>query len=101
MKREIFIKCPHCGAEYLPAEIFYPNSLLGKPADIEKTATGTIDCYNGSNMNLVEEYMCDNCDTTFAVRAQVNFFTRIIEEKSFEKNYKTKIKKEKFTLDEE
>ena len=101
MRKDILIKCPHCGAEYLPAEIFYPNHFLGKPSNIEKTSCGSIDCYDGQNMNLSEEYLCDKCDTTFAVRAQITFNTRIIEEKSFSENYKTKIKKEKFILDEE
>lgn len=101
MKREITIKCPHCGMEYLPAEIYYPNHLLGKPGNIEKDSCGNIAYYDGKNMNLYENYMCDSCNTTFAVRAQVTFFTRVVEEKSFSGNYKTKLKEEKFTLEEE
>ena len=101
MKKEILIRCPHCGTEYLPAEIFYPNHFLGKPSNIEKTSCGKVEFYDGQNMNLLEEYLCDKCNTTFAVRAQVTFSSRIIEEKSFSKPYKTKIKKEKFTLEEE
>jgi uncharacterized OB-fold protein len=25
------IVCPKCGREYLPVEIYYPNSFFGKP----------------------------------------------------------------------
>ena len=30
------IICPNCGAEYLPAEIFLPDSFLGKHKTINK-----------------------------------------------------------------
>ena len=101
MKKDNIIRCPHCGAEYLPAEIFYPKHFLGMPRDIEKSTTGQITFYDGKNMNLYEEYMCDKCNTTFITRASVSFATRKVEEKSFNENYKTKLKKTEFTLDEE
>lgn len=101
MKKEIVIKCPHCGAEYLPAEIFYPDSFLGRPMNIEKTSCGNIDYYDGQNMNLSEEYMCDKCGTTFVVKSVISFNTKIVEEKSVSSSYKTKLKKAGFTLNEE
>ena len=36
------IKCPHCGYEMIPAEIFYPDSLLGTPKTIVRDALGKI-----------------------------------------------------------
>lgn len=101
MRKEVLIRCPHCGTEYLPAEIFYPNSFLGKPSNIEKTSCGNIEYYDGKNMDLSEEYMCDKCNTTFVVKSQVIFFTKAVEEKSFSENYKTKLKKSEFTLNED
>lgn len=101
MKKGILIRCPHCGAEYLPAEIFYPKHFLGNPKDIEKSRSGEINYYSGSNMCFSEEYMCDVCNTTFSARAQVCFVVRKIEEKSFSSDYKTKLKEDKLTLDEE
>ena len=101
MRRENLIRCPHCGAEYLPAEIFYPKYLLGMPSDIEKSTTGKITSYNGTSMCLAEEYNCDFCNTTFIARASVSFSTRKVEEKSFNSDYKTKLSTAEFTLDEE
>ena len=44
-RKLITIECPVCNTSYLPAEIFLPNSFLGKPYDIEKTSTGKIDMF--------------------------------------------------------
>ena len=101
MKRDNLIRCPHCGAEYLPAEIFYPKYFLGMPKNIEKSATGIINFYDGTNMCLCEEYMCDKCNTTFMVKASVSFNVKKVEGKSFNGDYKTKLKKTEFTLSEE
>ena len=101
MRRDNNIRCPHCGAEYLPAEIFYPKHFLGMPRNIEKSYTGNILSYDGKSMILTEEYMCDYCNTTFLAKASVSFNAKKIEEKSFSEDYKTKLKKTEFTLDEE
>ncbi len=66
------IICPHCGAEYLPAEIFYPNHFLGKPKHITKDAFGKLKFYVG-NMDLNETYICDYCNTRLHVAAKVSF----------------------------
>ena len=42
MIKKNVIKCPHCGCEYLPAEVFYPKYLLGKPFNIIRDEEGTI-----------------------------------------------------------
>ena len=75
MKKENLeiIKCPRCGREYLPAEIFMPNSFLGKPIDIVKTYDGKIDFFDGESMNLKETYRCDCCDAPMVVTAKVTF----------------------------
>lgn len=93
--KEKIIKCPECGWEYLPAEIYYPNSFLGKPKDINKEyMTGKILDYMGNSMNLSETFTCDNCGTKFKTTAIISFNTQ----KASEPNYKTKLKKEKLFL---
>lgn len=98
--KEAIIKCPVCGAEYLPAEIYIPDSFLGKPEYIDKNLTKHIESYFGKNMDLVERYKCDNCDTMFKVIARVQFVT--VEEKDldFKKPYSTKLNIKKLKLDE-
>jgi DNA-directed RNA polymerase subunit RPC12/RpoP len=61
------IKCPVCGYEYLPAEIYLPNEFLGKPRDIVRDINGKILGFSGVKMNDTESYRCDNCNTLFNV----------------------------------
>ena len=75
-KKEITIVCPHCGYEYLPAEIFIPKYFFGHPEDIERRAEGNVDIYEGSTMCLTETYNCDHCNTTFNITADIKFKTK-------------------------
>ena len=51
------IKCPYCGAEYLPEEIYYPDSFFGKPRDIVKNSKGEIEyVYDRSFRRYVDSY---------------------------------------------
>lgn len=75
MAKKTTIRCPHCNAEYLPAEIYYPNSFLGKPFNIIKDSDGNILGYNGSDMDTVETYSCDNCLKSFSIDASITFRT--------------------------
>lgn len=69
--------CPHCGAEYLPAEIFVPSAFFGKPRNIDKDSTGRILGYNGTREDLKENFKCDFCDRKFSVVANVDYKTSI------------------------
>lgn len=71
------ITCPKCGREYLPAEIFVPTSLLGNPSIIKRNAEGKIEGYTGADMELVERYSCDLCNTTFKVTADISFRSNV------------------------
>lgn len=71
---ELIIKCPHCGAEYLPCEIFYPDELLGNCSNVVRDDSGKI-IYHEGNMNLEEEYTCDWCNKTFKARMIPTFKT--------------------------
>ena len=86
MKKEKLdvIVCPTCGCEYLPAEIYLPNSFFGKPTNIEKTREGKVETFEGMTMNPNESYICDHCGTHFNVKANITrlrIMTIEIEEK--------------------
>lgn len=93
------IVCPHCGYQYLPAEIYLPNVFLGKPEDIlRESISGEIQDYFGNSMNLDEKYICDNCNQPFEVHAKIQFNTEGVD---FNKPHKTVIKKQSLFLSEE
>ena len=92
------IVCPCCGREYLPAEIYLPNSFLGKPSNIIKTRDGKVDVFVGQSMDLQETYICDNCCKPFRVTAKVQFRTEYIQGVDFSSQYTTKLKEEKLHL---
>lgn len=74
-KRTEIIVCPHCGREYLPAEIFVPNGFFGRPKNIEKDYTGRIMDYSGDSMDLSESFICDKCEKKFNIATKIQFFT--------------------------
>ncbi len=92
------IKCPTCGYEYLPAEIYLPNEFLGKPKAIMKTISGKIIGFDGIKMNDTETYKCDNCDTLFEVVSTTYFTSKPIGQSS--ENYVTKLSDDKLILQE-
>ena len=100
MREKYIIRCPHCGAEYLPAEIFYPNAFLGRPKNIEKDLSGKILNYMGLNMKPTETYECDFCNRKFTVNANVKFFADS-KSKDFKSTYKTKIQKPNLFMKED
>lgn len=94
------IKCCHCGAEYLPAEIYLPDAFLGRPRDIEKDLNGKIMNYLGSNMNVNETYTCDYCNRKFSVESSVKFYTDS-KTKDFKTTYKSKFSKPNLFMKED
>lgn len=70
-----YIRCPNCGFEYLPGEIFSPKHFLGEPRNIVRNNIGEILGYDGLGMDLEESFVCSNCDLEFNVYAKVNFLT--------------------------
>jgi hypothetical protein len=95
---EKLIICPYCGAEYLPAEIFYPDEFFGNPKNIEKDAVGKIQFYSGQNVKLTESYTCDYCKRKMYVNAEVDFTAQV---QPFSNGYTTKFKKTSLFMDEE
>lgn len=81
------IRCPSCGMEYLPAEIFVPDAFFGKPDIIKRDTQGSISEYAGKGMDVEEHYTCDKCNTTFNIKAEVTFNSYVVEESSCIEDY--------------
>ncbi len=69
------IKCPVCGYEYLPCEIFIPKYLFTKPYQIVRDKQGRIEYVLGERACKTEQYQCDKCDSTFFIHCRTAFFT--------------------------
>ena len=70
------IKCPHCGTEYAPAEIFLPNDLTGTPAQVVRDACGKvifIDYPEEDTPVTTTQYICDNCGKAFRVEPVISY----------------------------
>lgn len=83
------IKCPHCGAEYLPEEIFFADDLLGHPSDIVKDEEGKIKYFKDNNKEKSEEYICDYCNKTFKVSVKFQFNVQKFDD--FDDEYSIKL----------
>lgn len=94
------IRCPRCKYEYLPAEIYLPNSFLGKPAGIIRN-NNTIESFIGNSMDTSETYICDKCKTTFRVYATVAFSTEEKPKLNFDEEYTTPLTKTALFLEED
>ena len=85
------IRCPHCGAEYLPGEVYLPGALIGQPTDVVRDSLGKIlyEDYEPETRepDLTEHFVCEYCDKPFIVEATVTYKTR---EESPEKDFSTK-----------
>ena len=90
-KKTPIIRCVHCGAQYLPGEIYMPGSFLGRPDDIVKDSFGKIiyeDYHVGKEPDMIERYICDYCDKPFIVEASITYKTMAEEpERDFKNQY--------------
>lgn len=93
------IKCPHCGAEYLPNEIFIEGGLLGDAHNILKTSLGQVISFKGNYLDLNETYVCDYCNKPFIIVGKVSFETFAKQE--FEEDYVKEIYENRVELQEE
>ena len=87
-----YIKCPICGEEFMPAEVFLPTDLLGKPTEIIKTHSGKIEFFLGDEPDFEESYVCDGCGSKLKIKANLSFKVELEEEK-FEEEYVTTFNK--------
>lgn len=74
------IRCPYCGSEYLPGEIFVPGSLIGQPSEVIRDSFGKIiyEDYDSeaNEPALVEHFTCENCEKPFIIEASVTYRTK-------------------------
>ena len=97
MKEKNIIKCPHCGAEYLPNEIYIPDEFFTDVSAL-KDDNYKILATSGDALNAVEEYCCDKCAKTFKVTAGVTFTTEEVKD-DFEDDYVVTINKDRVELE--
>lgn len=95
-----YIICPKCGAEYLPAEVFYPDEILGSPENIIKDKKGKIEFFIGESIDLTEEFACYTCNCKFTVEGTVKFVTKESSRSKFDEDYKTTVYSNRSSLKE-
>lgn len=66
------IKCPKCGREYLPCEIFYPEDMM-LSTNVIKDENGKIIYFEGNQPDGFESYICDGCGEEFTVKVSMTF----------------------------
>lgn len=88
--KSALIKCPHCGAEYLPGEVYMPNAIIGQPDEVVRDALGKIiyEDYDTPERepDTVEHFTCEYCDKPFIIEATVTYKTK---EEAPENDFKT------------
>ena len=95
------IKCPKCGKEYLPCEVFLPDYFLGKANEIIRDEEEKIISYEGIQQDLNEDFICDRCGTSFKVEATISYNVSKNESSSFDEEYSTTIYTDRIRLKEE
>lgn len=93
------IECPRCKHQYLPAEIYIPNSFFGKPKNIQRDFDGKLLSYEGTSVDLFEKFVCDRCHTEFRVVAKLCLTTEETRFGDFDEEYSTPLKKPLFNND--
>ncbi len=91
---KVIIKCPYCGAEYLPSEIFYPEDFIPE-VDVIKDEAGKIVVHDRITNEAYEEYTCDVCDHTFKVKMKVSVEAEKCDEHDFNYDTITKVSQNK------
>lgn len=86
MQKFLTIKCPKCGWEYLPCEIYYPNDFLGKTHNIARDDKGQILFFDNKSMDTHETFICEHCDCQFVVDAKIEFKSKIDDKYNFDEN---------------
>lgn len=89
------IRCPYCGTEFLPSEIYLRDYYLGKANSVERDEKNKVINSQGINQDMDEEFKCDFCDKKFVVEGFVNYVIKGVE---FEEEYVTTIYKDRINL---
>ena len=94
------IACPNCGYEYLPAEIYIPKEDFGQPLMIERDKNGKLVNYEGSSIDVFENYICDCCNHGFRVISKIGFSTESNKLENFDEEYSSPLHKNTLFLEE-
>lgn len=87
-----YIRCPKCGYEYHPSEIFIPTAVIGKPHFIERDNNGCITNVIADNTDYTESYRCDNCNNLFSITMKCDYEIEAVSEmKDCSSDYTTKL----------
>ena len=92
------IKCPKCGIEYLPGEIFIGNSFIGRPTDISRSFEGKILYFDGKTMDTDETFICEHCGAPLKIHADVTFKVSVDNKRDFSDEYTSQLKSKKAIL---
>lgn len=65
------IKCPVCGWEYLPEEVYV--KILGKPQNIVRNEKGQIIHFTGDSIDPEEDFTCEHCKTELKIILEPKF----------------------------
>ena len=99
---EKILKCPICGEEYLPGEIFYPNYIIGQPKNIIKNDRGKIEYWEDEDLVESESFICNKCNTTLNFTLKVEYNVEVDNKYNFNEDSSTKLfSNERIELKEE
>lgn len=102
MKNLVTIKCPVCGTEYLPSEIFLPDNFFGKQKDITRNQSGEVEFYLGDDPDYDEEFICESCLSRLKIHTNLIFNVEVANDENFDEDYSTPVNRpKKFKLEEE
>ena len=65
--------------------------MLGVPKNIIKSCLGEIEYIDGEEPDLCEEFICDHCNTTFQIKANISYESWVAEECNFNEDYSSKL----------
>lgn len=92
------IKCPKCGYEYLPGELFVGNAFIGRPKDISRTFDGKILYFDGNTMDTDETFICERCNAPLKLHADVTFRVNVDTKRDFSDDYTSQLRPKKAIL---
>ena len=99
-KKTPVIKCPVCGQQYMPSEIYIPANFFGNQGEIIKNSEGEIDLYIGDDMDLKETYVCDGCNSKLSIEASLDFKVTVDQPDLSEEYVSSFVKPKKLKLAE-
>ena len=86
--KNIIIRCPKCGAEYLASEIFYPEDILGTAKDILRDDNGKILLVaSGAAPILEQDWECDHCGCNFKAKLEITPKSEYDKNHDFSEDY--------------